>query len=309
MNCAHQPLGTSFDSLAMLSEILDRNPNVVAAWFDDPDNPAHLHVLTSDNPYPQRLDLPRIAAAFQLHRRSSPKLEILRAPATHAQAENKNQQCQNEPIKLGTQIQPSGASWVGTAGAPVSWIKANNERHWGILSNFHVMAMGIERVGHSQHQPDDQRPACATLSAWTTVLPNQDNLVDAAIADALIDGYHTITNEIIDIGVPGSTPIEATVGLAVAKSGRTSGLTTGRCIGIGAAVSVNYGDFTARFIDQDIYEADSGEFSAPGDSGSLIVGRSCKCPCSLLFAGSSEVTIGNPFRYVRDALSLTFPFC
>ncbi len=298
-----------FDSLAMLSEILDRNPHIVAAWFDDPDQPVNLHILTADNPAPQRLDLPHAALAFRLHRRQSPRIEILRAPATHAQAANQNQQCQNEPIKLGTQIQPSGASWVGTAGTAVSWITANNRRHWGILSNFHVMAMGIERVGHAQCQPDDRRPPCATLSAWTAVLPGQDNLVDAAIADALIDGYHTIQNSILDIGEPGPEPINATVGLAVAKSGRTTGRTTGRCIGIGAAVNVGYGDFTARFVDQDVFEADSGEFSAPGDSGSLIVGRNCKCPCALLFAGSSQITIGNPFRYVKDALSLTFPFC
>lgn len=296
------------DCIVMLNDILERNPQIVAAWFDDPDNPNALTILTHDNPTARRLDIPADCRRFTIHRRSSPGINILRAPATHAQATNANQACQNEPIQLGTQIQPSGASWVGTAGAPVSWITGDGNRHWGILSNYHVMAMGIERVGHAQHQPDDRRPACATLTAWTNVGPDHNNLVDAAIADALIDGRHTIAPTILDIGELTPGHIDARVNLPVVKAGRTTGTTTGKCIATGAAISVGYGEFTARFIDQDVFEGDSASFSAAGDSGSLIVSIEKRQPVALLFAGSTDITIGNPFRYVRDALGLQKSF-
>lgn len=214
--------------------------------------------------------------------------------------------CQNEPIKLGCQIQPRNAPWVGTAGCPVSWMDAFDERHWGILSNWHVFSGGKYGYDYPQHQPTDDRPTCATLRAWTEVQPNQPNTTDAAIADALVDGFHSIDWSILDLGVINATMHRAAVGDYVRKVGRTTGLTHARCTAVDATARVGYGDFDAVFTGQDIYDDVEGSFSAPGDSGSLIV---CDCnggPTSLLFAGGGNQTIGNAIADVAEKFNLRF---
>jgi len=291
-----------------LTRFVHANPHIIAAWYDDPILPTKIIAVDDGSPTP-----PITIPAHELrslaieHRNGSP-IRILRTPATHYDPRNTNQACQNEPISAGTQIQPHGANWLGTAGAPVSWIDSQNARHWGILSNWHVLADQDERIGRAIHQPDTARPEFARLSAWSAPLPTRINRIDAAIADARIDGFHTIANRILSLGILGTTPLTATVGLAVSKSGRTTALTHGYCIGVGASVQVSYGDFTVTFEDQDVYAGDNNDFSAPGDSGSLIVGRSCLCPTSLLFAGSDELTVGNPIRHVTTAMNLLWPF-
>lgn len=214
--------------------------------------------------------------------------------------------CQNEPIRLGTQIQPQGAPWVGTAGCPVHWTDPTMQQHWGILSNWHVFCGGRYDVGHPQHQPTDSRPSCALLSAATPVEANQPNTTDAAIADAFINGYHTIDWSILDLGLLHPEIARAVVGNTFRKVGRTTGLTQARCSAIDATVRVGYGDFEAIFVGQDVFEDVGGSFSAPGDSGSTIV---CDCndgPSALLFAGGGNQTIGNPMQEVADKLNLRF---
>jgi len=293
---------------AMLNEILDNNPHAVAAWFNDPHDPTDLTVITTDNSEASSLNLPLLARKMRLRRGQSTPINILRAYPTSGPALNQQQECQNEPIKLGTQIQPSGANWVGTAGAPVSFTDTHSNRCWGILSNWHVLADGDERLGRTAHQPDTARTAIANLTRWSSVSPTEENLVDCAVADSLTNGRHTIANEILEIGRPSYSILNATIGLNVKKCGRTTGLTFGHCIGTDAAISVGYEDFTARFTSQDVFAADSDTFSAPGDSGSLILGAGCNCPTALLFAGSDTLTIGNPMRLVAQAMSLIFPF-
>src|SRR5439155_15600929 len=50
-------------------------------------------------------------------------------------------------------------------------------------------------------------------------------------------------------------------------------------------------------------EIDSTTFSAPGDSGSLIVNAQTAEPVALLFAGDNSSTIGNPIQAVLSALA------
>jgi len=292
----------------LLRQLLADNPNIHAAWFDDATNPNSLVILRDRTASLVPTKLPAELIHLKLDVHVTNPLRILRLPTMGAYPANTHQVCQNEPIKLGTQIQPQGADWLGTAGSPVRWLDNQGLSHHGILSNWHVLADGDERIGRTAHQPTAAYPAVATLAAWHTVTPDTDHQIDAAIADALVDGLHTISNEILGIGPIGDTPLDARVGLLVAKSGRTTQVTDGLCTAIGAAVRVGYGGFTATFVDQDIYSAVDGPFSAPGDSGSLIVGRSCRCAASLLFAGSNTLTIGNPIRHVAAALGLQFPF-
>jgi hypothetical protein len=296
------------DPIAVLTQFLTANPTVQAAWFDDNREPRKLNVRQLSNPKPAALKLTKELSTLDMTIRYTGKINILRLTVDEGPFMPQFQGCQNEPVQLGTQIQPDRANWLGTAGAPVCWLGQADQLHWGFLSNWHVLADGDERIGRTCHQPNNAYPPLGKLAEWSGPDPDDVMHIDAAIADALIDGKHTIANSILSIGEPAIAPVDAAIGMAVTKAGRTTGRTYGKCIGVGASVRVGYGDFDALFEDQDVYEGESGQFSAAGDSGSMILSHQSHAMTSLLFAGSSEITIGNPLRYVVDAFGLVFPF-
>jgi hypothetical protein len=180
-----------------------------------------------------------------------------------------------------------------------------------ILSNNHVLGRSDQAVaGEDVSQPGliDNGCRIATLVAdYTGASPLGSN-VDAAVAQ-LRPGTMDSTGFIEDIGVPSSTTVNPSVGLSVAKSGRTTGFTTGTISSINTSVSVQYQrgcgggkKFTVSYTGQVIIN--SSTFSAGGDSGSLIVtNNSSHNPVALLYAGSSTSTIGNPINEVLSKLS------
>lgn len=291
-----------------LAALLRNNPSIAVAYYDDVHDPKTLTLHVTNPTDVSLLRFPPKLQTLNLQLRLTSPIKILRCPVTQPEAANENQICQDEPIELGTQIQPQGANWLGTAGSPVKWLDSARNPHWGLLSNWHVLADGDQRVGRTCHQPTAGRGSVATLSKWSGPDPDGESLIDAALADALVDGRHTIGRQIIGLGDIGPSPLDASVGLGVAKSGRTTGLTRGRCTAVGASVRVGYGDFTAVLSDQDVFESDSEQFSAAGDSGSLIVEPIANRPVSLLFAGGGNLTIGNAIRHVVAAFNLVFPF-
>jgi hypothetical protein len=113
------------------------------------------------------------------------------------------------------------------------------------------------------------------------------------------------------VGIPSSVVLAPSVGLQVAKSGRTTGFTTGTISSINTSVSVQYQKgcgqgkkFVVSYTNQVVIN--SSTFSAGGDSGSLIVSNtnsSCRHPVALLFAGSSTSTIANPIGQVLSRLT------
>jgi len=124
------------------------------------------------------------------------------------------------------------------------------------------------------------------------------NLVDAAVARPLDDA--SILDEILEIGEPAGTT-DAVLGMAVRKSGRTTGLTTDAITVLDATVTVSYGSGrTARFENQII----TGPMSQGGDSGSLLVAGDSQEAVGLLFAGSDQTTIHNPISLVLDHLEV-----
>lgn len=131
------------------------------------------------------------------------------------------------------------------------------------------------------------------------VFPQAVNLADAAVARPLEDG--SVKDEILEIGVvSGTTP--ATLGMAVRKSGRTTGLTTGTITVLDATVDVSYGlGRTARFEGQIVTSA----MSQGGDSGSLLVAGDSLRAVGLLFAGSDQTTIHSPIQAVLDCLDVS----
>jgi hypothetical protein len=101
-----------------------------------------------------------------------------------------------------------------------------------------------------------------------------------------------------DLYTPSSTIVSPTLGLAVKKVGRTSGLTTGTIAGINVTIIVGYDSGTARFVNQ-IYVA--GNFIKSGDSGSLMVTQSGNNPVGLNFAGGGGGSFANPIGPVLAA--------
>ncbi|MBI4469652.1 MAG: hypothetical protein HY650_10065 [Acidobacteria bacterium] len=193
-----------------------------------------------------------------------------------------------------------------------------------ILSNNHVLARsGKALEGEEITQPGliDSRCQPAEVVAYFTAAPDLGSNVDAAIAE-LVGGQMKSDGLIQDIGPISSVVSPAAVGLAVAKSGRTTGFTTGTISSVATSVSIQYQagcnagkKFTVFYSNQVVVTGGGGSFSARGDSGSLIVTNeteTCHQPVALLFAGSSSSTIGNPIgevlTKVSSALGSVTPF-
>jgi hypothetical protein len=135
------------------------------------------------------------------------------------------------------------------------------------------------------------------------------NIVDAAIARVRVGTTDFIvdpTGFIVDIGTPSRETVDPGLGMAVKKSGRTTGLTTGTITAVHATIDVTYGSGkTARFVNQIV--VGPGNFIAGGDSGSLMVEDIDTNPraVGLLFAGSSNTAIANPIDDVLNAFGVS----
>jgi hypothetical protein len=129
-------------------------------------------------------------------------------------------------------------------------------------------------------------------------LPQATNQVDAALARPLNDA--DVLDEILEIGaVTGTAP--AALGMAVRKSGRTTGFTTGQITVIDATVNVTYGAGQIATFENQLV---AGPMSQGGDSGSLVVSGAAPLAVGLLFAGSDQSTIFSPIDLVLNALSV-----
>lgn len=128
--------------------------------------------------------------------------------------------------------------------------------------------------------------------------PQAVNYVDAAVA---IPNQQTdIIDNILDVGT--ITDYEnASLGMLIGKSGRTTALTTGRVTMVHATVQVQYGGGKVATFEEQIL---SDHMSQGGDSGSLMYSYEDKKAVGLLFAGSNRVTIYSPIQRVLDALNI-----
>jgi hypothetical protein len=201
------------------------------------------------------------------------------------------------------------------------------------LSNNHVYAnQNDARRGDSILQPgridggSDPLDKIGELQRYARIdfSSNGLNRLDAAIASTTTDelGRSTLPE---GYGMP-STSIfgdrnadgylddrEDLLGLPVQKFGRTTGLTHGRITEVNVTISVCYADCfdpdsskVARFVDQiRIVGNDNQDFSAGGDSGSLIItDNPQKKPVALLFAGSTTSTLANRIDLVLNRFSI-----
>jgi hypothetical protein len=180
-----------------------------------------------------------------------------------------------------------------------------------ILSNNHVLARTDQATtGEDISQPGliDSNCQPATIVAdFTTAVPLGNN-VDCAVAQLRV-GQMDSTGFIEPVGPPSRTTASPSVGMAVAKSGRTTDRTAATIGSINTNVTVQYQPNCGQGRKRNISYTNqvvinSSTFSAGGDSGSLIVTNDgCYHPVALLFAGSSTTTIGNPINEVLTRLS------
>lgn len=248
-----------------------------------------------------------------------------------AGGKKKHRKRQAQPIKLGT----SGsnvedctgfASCLGTLGALV---EKNGVQF--ILSNNHVIGRSNSaRAGEAILQPGygDQQSCPAADPAADTVARfsarkrikfgvDRRNKVDLAIAE-VVPGAVRSDGNILRIGIPGSMPAEASVGMQVKKAGRTTGLTRGTVLMVNTSVTIpdypvdcggpetRLAIFNKQII---IAGADGKKFSDFGDSGSMIyedIGT-CPSPVGLFFASDGTFSAAAPASEVLKAVKKLRP--
>lgn len=194
---------------------------------------------------------------------------------------------------------------AGTFGA----VATDGERRY-VLSNNHVLANEDQLpAGAPIFQPgllDGGNPATDQIAALTRAVPLQAttfNKVDAAIAE--VTDPALVKRDILFIGPPAGVQ-PAQIDMAVHKFGRTTSYTVGRVTSINTDVTVQYEVGEISFEDQILIVGRSGsQFSAAGDSGSLILERGTNYGVGLLFAGSRTHTIANHLGDVLQALGVS----
>jgi hypothetical protein len=237
---------------------------------------------------------------------------------------NDNHTSQVIPIKLGTSGGNSTDKTTtgntttccsGTLGSLVS-----RGGTFFILSNNHVLdKSGQGTITDPITQPglvDNNCNAGTLVANLSQAAALTTSNVDAAIAQIVLGTVDTAGN-ILDLGAasassiapapPSSTVAAAAIGQAVAKSGRSTGLTCSTVGSILASIKVGYSgscggatSFSVTFTNQVMISG--GNFSAAGDSGSLVVTSDTARPLGLLFAGNSTSTAANPIQTVLNAL-------
>lgn len=236
-----------------------------------------------------------------------------------------NQSAESGAIHLGTSggnvkdSSTSGQTITCCGGTLGSLVTRGGTQY--ILSNTHVLARSdAAQAGDGIIEPGlidtgtctaSGARTVANLSAFYNLETGAAPKIDAAIAQ-VVPGDVDTGGSILYLGgtadgngvpVPGAphagSGVTATLGMAVAKSGRSTGLTCSTVLALNVNVSTQYQKgcgtgttFTVNYANQ--VDIEGGAFSAEGDSGSLMVTQNTADPVALLFAGSDTDTVGNP---------------
>ena len=236
---------------------------------------------------------------------------------------------QHRPLFSGLQIQnadhdhrsrdggrlKNGVITIGTLGCFVK----RTDGQFSLLSNNHVVAgenggqRGTDRIA----QPGSAVTTdghIAVLHEFAQILFSPQgasprtgnavlNTVDAGIA-TLLGGVDFRPGYAPHHGLPAvHGAVEAEDGDRVFKVGRTTGLTWGTVASIATTVGpVGFHSGLAWFRDSIEVEGEAGvPFSAPGDSGSVVIRESGEI-IGLLYAGNGQVTYACPIQAVLTAM-------
>jgi len=140
-------------------------------------------------------------------------------------------------------------------------------------------------------------------------------VIDAAVAKP-ISKEVVKPLEVNYVGKVSEEVKEVEIGMSVKKSGRTTNLTFGKVVSIGAKLKVR-GWGICWFVNQILFKVDKTKQKLPypsmgGDSGSLLVEDSPENhPVGLCFAGGyirnvGFVGVANPIKAVCDILKISF---
>jgi len=234
---------------------------------------------------------------------------------------------QTPPVKMGTSggwgfDLANGYCCGGTLGSLIQ--KGGNKY---VLSNYHVLYSDIVNGGNGRTwQPGDAviQPGlidvnCSMANAQTVAtlvngggsLPNANVDVGYALVSP---GMVDLSGAILNIGTISASTVGASVGQAVKKMGRTTGLARANVSGLNASVSITYENecaggtsFTKTYTGQIVISNNRCNFLDGGDSGSLMVEDLDTDPraVGLLYAGSTQcnrsaVAIANPINDVLN---------
>lgn len=194
---------------------------------------------------------------------------------------------------------------VARSGPGIRQLHALSNNH--VLADTNALPIGthIAQPG-AETAPIDPEDVFAALSNFIplqfSMHPSSTpvNRFDAAIA-LVSDPGQVCTGEILGIDKYTPQVLAAVPGMRVVKSGRTTGVTHGIVTATRVnGVQVNYGTHTAPLIAAfndtiSIIGLDGQTFSAPGDSGSVILEESTGRPVALLFAGDGRTTTACDF--------------
>ncbi|MCW3049162.1 MAG: hypothetical protein JWO74_3446 [Solirubrobacterales bacterium] len=205
---------------------------------------------------------------------------------------------------------PSGVS-VGhhSEDAGTLGFLASHQGEFVLVSNNHVLALtndaapgdAIVQPGHADGGSDSDR--IGTLKRFHPLDFAGRNMIDAAIATVERD---MVSSEIYGIGAYSAQPLEAQEQMLVRKVGRTSGVSRGIVRDIHASIKLRYRPGVARLQEQVIVEPrDAQAFSEAGDSGSLVIEESSRCPIGLLCGGTPGYSVVNRIDRVLDGLGLS----
>ena len=236
-----------------------------------------------------------------------------------------NQTQQSFPIKLGTSGVNGnvGDCCSGTLG---SLLTDQNGKHY-ILSNNHILGrVSTAKVGEPIVQPGFVDTFCdftqpSVVAHFTAAPPINGSNVDAAIAE-VVAGAVDSQGEIVGLGgiasdgsyiasSPANTTVDAVIGMAVAKSGRTTGLSCGQVVAVDGYIIVDLRADCGNPTDQQVAFSNQvvidNSLVRPGDSGSLIVDAATSRPLGLVagLSSSGVYTTANPVSQVLSALGTT----
>jgi hypothetical protein len=239
------------------------------------------------------------------------------------------------PIQLGSSGSSVGATCLGAnpgfcyGGTLGSLITRGGTSY--VLSNNHVLGLSDDATaGQAITQPGEIETNCSTsgtitvanFTSYVPLQPQPATPVDVAIAQ-VIAGEVDPHGNVLELGtVSGGIPqpgqvvagsgMAATIGEALAKSGRTTGLTCASVEAISTQVNVSYQKgcsttttFSVMYTNQVTVgrTGNGNNFIAEGDSGSLAVDQATATPVALLFAGGENTAVGNPVSAVLAALN------
>jgi len=214
-----------------------------------------------------------------------------------------------EAYRTRLQIQPgySIGHPLVTAGTLGAIVKKNGKHLF--LSNSHVLANnGMAKVGDKilypgrsdgGKLPDDVIGYLHDYKQFD-IGSGYTNETDCAVAVPTDAALSRLKKEIKDVGLPTGVTSPRR-GMEVIKVGRTTGKTTGTIVDTNFRFILKYpGIGPVGFKDQVL----CSRYTAPGDSGSLVLEKKSGRAVGLHFAGATGGSVFSPFSFVKKSLGV-----